>query len=205
MSRGPPFPRHTPYQPAIHTAISHVTSSPPPLGYVTCDVAAPKQRLFVCSSSLLARISGIPACKSPFFPPHSTSCPSPHLQQPIRYVTCDGAGAGGQAPRSACLCANLPASTPPPTLSPSSPHLTTLFPSSPSPPRYVTCDVAAPKERMFVCKSVKVDEGPYAKTAKGRVRANLLFAMRMKEVEGRPGTCHLQVWAGGPRVFGSGV
>lgn len=61
------------------------------------------------------------------------------------------------------------------------------------PREYVTCDAAAPRERLFVCKSVEVEDGPFAKPAKGHVRANLLFAMRMKEAEGRPGTTRLQM------------
>lgn len=64
------------------------------------------------------------------------------------------------------------------------------------PREYVTCDAEATRERLFVCKSCEVAEGPHATTRKGAVRANLLFAMRMEDVPGRPGRAHLQVGGG---------
>ncbi|KAI7835789.1 hypothetical protein COHA_010309 [Chlorella ohadii] len=60
------------------------------------------------------------------------------------------------------------------------------------PREYVTCDAAATKERLFVCKSCEVPEGPLATPKKGMVRANLLYAMRMKEVPGQPGRTRMQ-------------
>jgi hypothetical protein len=64
------------------------------------------------------------------------------------------------------------------------------------PREYVTCDAESRKDRFFVCKSVLVEDGPLQKAAKGHVRANLLFAMRVSpalDSEGRPGASHLQV------------
>ncbi|KAL4422524.1 hypothetical protein ABPG75_008721 [Micractinium tetrahymenae] len=62
------------------------------------------------------------------------------------------------------------------------------------PREYVTCDAALPGERLFVCKSCEAAGGPLAQgAAKGKVRANLLFALRVKEVEGRPGVTRLQM------------
>ncbi|KIZ06461.1 hypothetical protein MNEG_1495 [Monoraphidium neglectum] len=64
------------------------------------------------------------------------------------------------------------------------------------PREYVTCDAESRKDRFFVCKSVLVEDGPLQKAAKGHVRANLLFAMRVSpalDSEGRPGASHLQM------------
>lgn len=60
------------------------------------------------------------------------------------------------------------------------------------PREYVTCDAADKKERLFVCKSCEVERGEAAVPQRGRVRANLLFALRAQERKGRPG-CHVQV------------
>ena len=61
------------------------------------------------------------------------------------------------------------------------------------PREYVTCDAEAPTERVFVCKSCLVPEGPRAQAQKGHVRANLLFAMRVKERKGTCASSQLQV------------
>lgn len=57
---------------------------------------------------------------------------------------------------------------------------------------YVTADCVASRERLFVCKSCLVRDGPLAETKRGKVRGNLLYAMRMADLEGRPG-CRLQM------------
>ena len=61
------------------------------------------------------------------------------------------------------------------------------------PREYVTCDAEVPTARFFVCKSCLVPEGPRAQAQKGHVRANLLFAMRVKERKGTLPSSHLQV------------
>ncbi|GAB4824195.1 hypothetical protein N2152v2_011241 [Parachlorella kessleri] len=61
------------------------------------------------------------------------------------------------------------------------------------PREYVTCDAEAPTEHFFVCKSCLVPEGSYAQAQKGHVRANLLFAMRVKERKGARDSSQLQM------------
>ncbi|GBF99101.1 hypothetical protein Rsub_11910 [Raphidocelis subcapitata] len=61
------------------------------------------------------------------------------------------------------------------------------------PREYLTCDAEAPRERLFVCKSALLDKGPLAGPAPGHVRANLFYAFRLREAEGRRGATRLEM------------
>ena len=139
--------------------------------------------LLGCSLLPLLPPTPVPATQCATPPPQPTSvqpCPSPPGVQPLRLPGGEAAVVFSEAPRFAGLL---------------------------RPREYVTCDAAAPGERLFVCKSCRVEEGLLAAPRRGAVRANLLFAMRMSECGGRaagaPPRCRMQV-SGGEGALGRG-